>query len=111
MQVLVHVAVLEGIVCGFLGRGDGGVEVLQLAGEAHAYFERVRHRSFRIGAFTRTHRGDIKVLGGEQRQWRGVSPLTREALMLGTRLRAAAAMVGREEAWPCMPPGPVQAAI
>lgn len=43
MQVLVHFAVLEGIVGGFLGGGDGGVEVLELVREAHAHFERVRH--------------------------------------------------------------------
>ena len=43
MQVLVHVPVLEGIVSGFLGGVDGGVEVLELRGETHAYFERVGH--------------------------------------------------------------------
>ena len=43
MQVLVHVPVFEGIVGGFLGRVDGGVEVLELRGEAHADFEGVGH--------------------------------------------------------------------
>lgn len=45
MQVLVHVPVFEGIVGGFLGGVDGGVEVLQLRGEAHADFERVGHHA------------------------------------------------------------------
>ena len=43
MQVLVHVPVFEGVVGGFLGRVDRGVEVLQLGGEAHANFEGVSH--------------------------------------------------------------------
>ena len=43
VQVFVHVAVLEGVVGGFLGGGGGGVEVLELRGEAHAHFERVGH--------------------------------------------------------------------
>ena len=44
MQVLVHVPVLEGIVSGFLGGIGGGVEVLELRGEAHADFKRIGHR-------------------------------------------------------------------
>lgn len=43
MKVLVHIPVLEGIVGGFLGGVDGGVEVLQLRGKTHADFERVGH--------------------------------------------------------------------
>ena len=43
MQVLVHVSVFEGVVGGFLGGVGGGVEVLELGGEAHADFEGVRH--------------------------------------------------------------------
>ena len=43
MQVLVHVPVLEGIVGGFLGGIGGGVEVLELRGEAHANFKGIGH--------------------------------------------------------------------
>ena len=43
VQVLVHVSVLEGVVGGFLGGVGGGVEVLELGGEAHADFEGVGH--------------------------------------------------------------------
>ena len=43
VQVLVHVPVLEGVVGGFLGGVGGGVEVLELGGEAHADFEGVGH--------------------------------------------------------------------
>lgn len=43
MEVLVHVFVFEGIVGSFLRRGDGGIEVLELRGEAHADLEGVRH--------------------------------------------------------------------
>ena len=43
MQVFVHVSVFEGIVGGFLGGVGGGVEVLELGGEAHADFEGVGH--------------------------------------------------------------------
>ena len=43
MQVFVHVSVFKGIVGGFLGGVGGGVEVLELGGEAHADFERVGH--------------------------------------------------------------------
>ena len=43
MQVLVHVSVFEGVVGGFLGGVGGGVEVLELGGEAHADFEGVGH--------------------------------------------------------------------
>ena len=43
MQVLVHVSVLEGIVGGFLGGVGGGIEMLELGGEAHADFEGVGH--------------------------------------------------------------------
>ena len=43
MQVLVHVSVFEGIVGGFLGGVGGGVEALELGGEAHADFEGVSH--------------------------------------------------------------------
>lgn len=43
MKVLIHVSVLEGIVSGFLGGVDGGIEVLELRGEAHADFERIGH--------------------------------------------------------------------
>ena len=46
MQVLVHVPVLEGIVSGFLGGVDRGVEVLELRGEAHADFERIGHNVY-----------------------------------------------------------------
>jgi len=34
---------LEGIVGGLLRGVDGGVEMLELRGEAHPYFERIRH--------------------------------------------------------------------
>ena len=50
MQVLVHVSVFEGIVGGFLGGVGGGVEVLELGGEAHADFEGVGH-GMRGGCF------------------------------------------------------------
>ena len=43
MQILVHLSVLEGIARGFLGRGYGGVEVLEHACEAYADVERVGH--------------------------------------------------------------------
>lgn len=43
MKVLVHVPVLEGIVSGFLGGVDRGIEVLELRREAHADFERIGH--------------------------------------------------------------------
>lgn len=34
---------LESIVGGLLGGVDGSVEMLELRGEAHPYFERIRH--------------------------------------------------------------------
>ena len=43
VQVLVHVFVLEGILSCFLGGRRGGVEVLEMVGEAHAHFEGIRH--------------------------------------------------------------------
>lgn len=42
----------EGVVCGFVGGGGGGVEMLELGGEAHADFEGVGH--------------DLKSVGGEE---------------------------------------------
>ena len=57
MQVLVHVPVLEGIVSGFLGGVGGGVEVLELRGEAHADFERVGHRLLEGNSYRNIHRG------------------------------------------------------
>jgi len=43
VEVLVHIFVFEGIVGGFLRRGDGGIEVLELRGKAHTDLEGVRH--------------------------------------------------------------------
>lgn len=43
VQVLVHVAMLEGVVRGFNQRGSGGGEVGEEGGEAHADFEGVGH--------------------------------------------------------------------
>lgn len=43
MQVFGEGGVFEGVVGAFEGAGGGGVEVLELGGEAHAYFERVGH--------------------------------------------------------------------
>ena len=45
MQVFVHVPIFQGVVGGFLGGVDGGVEVLELGGEAHADFEGIGHGS------------------------------------------------------------------
>lgn len=49
MQVLGHVAVLEGVLGGFLRRGHRGVELAELVGEAHADFKGVRHCGDIIG--------------------------------------------------------------
>jgi len=43
VEVFVHVFVFERIVSGFLGGGNGSIEVLELRGEAHADLERVSH--------------------------------------------------------------------
>ena len=43
VQVLVHVAVLEGVVRCFCETGGGGGEVGEEGGEAHADFEGVGH--------------------------------------------------------------------
>jgi len=43
MQVLVHVSVLERIMCCFLRRSRRGIQVLELACEAHSHFEWIGH--------------------------------------------------------------------
>lgn len=69
VQVFVHFAVLEGVVGGLLGRGGGGIEVLELAAEAHADFEGVGHGGFGLGGtrglalvFELLGKGDATVL-------------------------------------------------
>ena len=60
VQVLVHVAVLEREVGGLLGRVDGGIEVREVLGEAHAHFERVGH-PWSVARRTRWRRWSIRV--------------------------------------------------
>lgn len=45
VQILVHVAILQSIMGGFLGRVDRSIEMLQLRGEAHTDLERIRHNA------------------------------------------------------------------
>ena len=50
---------------GFLGGVGGGVEVLELRGEAHADFERVGHRLLEGNSYRNIHRGlQYRVQGG-----------------------------------------------
>jgi len=43
MQILVHVSVFERIMCCFLRRSRRGIQVLELAREAHSHFEWIGH--------------------------------------------------------------------
>lgn len=79
VQVFVHVPVLEGVVGGLLRGGGGGVEVLELRGEAHAHFEGVGHTGWKTLEVVRLK----LILGIGKASWFDVGILYENMVILG----------------------------